>query len=414
MTTELSLSLSPPPLSLSLPLPPSHSSLAAKMEYLTELQKHLESSLHESHSGDSKPASGNTSYTAYYFMRGEDGEPLVAGEGEEERGGERTPRKSSTPKKSSPKTPPKCHRRGSREGTPWGESQAQINSLQSELEEVRRWNEALQTRLKESGRTRDVGVGMEKGGEAAPVQAEDSFAPEKYLELEADVDRLLAELEAEREQSQGEKEQQENECAALQGELAAAEERVMELESQLKETVLHDGSSSSLESGHLAGLREEVESLHQTVSEAEATIAGLRVWLQAEREDNQRLRGRLTELGGETSQRASPPVAELPSTSARLLPHLPPTPDCTPGRATADSWTSPGVALPGQQAEGIDVRALKERHEAVTQLNRELQRKCREQLHRSPPGAHAGRSGAAASSGGGAQSTSTWQVYCVY
>ena len=30
-------------------------------------------------------------------------------------------------------------------------------------QEVKRWNDALQTRLKESGGTRNVGVGMEKG-----------------------------------------------------------------------------------------------------------------------------------------------------------------------------------------------------------------------------------------------------------
>ena len=383
-------------------LPSSHSSLSAKMEYLTELQKHLEASLHDSHSAESKPASGNTSYTAYYFMRGEDGEPLVT---EEDGEGVRTPRKSSTPKKASPKTPPKFREHMMGEGN-LHEAQAQISSLQSELEEVKRWNDALQTRLKESGGTRDVGVGMEKGAEMAPSQAT-GFAPEKYLELEAEVDRLLGELEAEKERSQAEREQQESECAALQGELSAAEERVVELERQLKEAMMRDAATSTAESETLAALREEVEGLRQEVAESEAAIAGLRGRLQAERDDNQRLRGELAELRLE-KLRKSPAVAGKSASATASMPNLL-TPDRTPGKKMADSWTSPGVVSPGQQGEGLDMRELKERHEEVTRLNQELQRKCREQLHKSPPSA--GGTGAASSGGGGAQSTSFWQVH---
>ena len=61
------------------------SSLSAKLEHLTELQRHLEQSLHSTpdHSpykggegGGATPAgSTNTSYNTYYFTRGGEGAP---------------------------------------------------------------------------------------------------------------------------------------------------------------------------------------------------------------------------------------------------------------------------------------------------------------------------------------------------
>ena len=385
------------------------STLASKMEHLTDLQRHLESCFHESqsHAGDSKPASGNTSYTAYYFMRGEDGEPLVVDGDDEEDGRKTPPRKSSTPKKTSPKTPPKLFKEHFSGEGPLHDAQTQIGALQSELEEVKRWNDALQTRLKESGGTRDVGVGMEKGGEAAPSQSA-VFAPEKYLELEAEVDRLLGEMEGERERSQAEREQQESECAALRGELSAAEERVAELEQRLREAMMRDAATSTGDEEGVtveSSLREEAEGLRQEVGEAEATIAGLRGRLQVERDDNQRLRSELYELRQERLRR-SPATAEKATSATASMPNLLLTPDRTPGKRTADSWTSPGVVPTGSQGEGLDMRALKERHEEVTRLNQELQRKCREQLHKSPPSAAASSS----TSGTATQSSTYWQV----
>lgn len=380
------------------------SSLSSKMEHLADLQRHLEACFQDSQSNaaDNKPASGNTSYTAYYFMRGEDGEPLVAdGDNEEEGEGGRTPpKRSSTPKKSSPKTPPKFREHFSKdeplESVP-RETQAQISALQSELEEVKRWNDALQTRLKKSGGTRDAGVGMEKGAKVNPPQSV-SFAQEKYLELEAEVDRLLGELEAEKEHSQAEREQQENERAALQGELSAASERVGELEQQLREAVMRDAATTTAET---ATLGEEVEALRQEVGEAEATIARLKGWLQAERDDNQRLRSEVAEMKQERLRQS--PARSTAATAS--MPNLLLTPDRTPGKKTSDSWTSPGITV-GSQGDGLDMRALKERHEEVTRLNQELQRKCCEQLHKSPPSA----SGATATSGNAAHPTASWQV----
>ena len=359
------------------------STLVSKMEHLTDLQRHLEACFHDTGSNagqESKPASGNTSYTAYYFMRGEEG----GEEGEGVDGGRTPPKRSSTPKKRSPRTPPKAeHLVREEEGEP---QQAQlVRALQSELEEVKRWNEALQTRLRESGGRRDVGVGMEKGG-TPPIMT--SLAQEKYQELEAEVDRLLGELEEEREQSQAEREQQETESAALRGELSAARERVAELEQALREAVVRDAGTSTAEAETIAGLEEEVEELRGELEKAREAVARLDGQLLEEKEDNQRLR---EELG---RKRGSPGVGRVDrGTSVGSIaatasaPNLL-TPDRTPGKkTTSDSWTSPGVSVGGGGGEGVDVRELKERHREVTRLNQELQRKCREQLHRSPPSA---------------------------
>ena len=366
------------------------STLVSKMEHLTDLQRHLESCFHENQSNagqDSKPASGNTSYTAYYFMRGEEEE---GGGGDNEGGdegvdgGRTPPRKSSTPKKRSPSTPPKVDRLA-RDDEREAQQAQLVRALQSELEEVKRWNEALQTRLRESGGRRDVGVGMEKGG--TPPQST-SLAQERYQELEAEVDRLLGELEGEREHSQAEKEQQETDSAALRGELNAARERVGELELELREAMVRDAGTSTAEAETLAALEEEVEELRGELEKARETVARLNGQLLAERDDNQRLRKELGRL------RSSPGVGRVdratssgPASAAASAPNLL-TPDRTPGKTTSDSWTSPGVAAGGGGGgEGVDVRELKERHREVTRLNQELQRKCREQLHKSPPSA---------------------------
>ena len=51
-------------------------------------------------------------------------------------------------------------------GTALRDASQQIGVLQSELEEVKRWNEALQARLNQSGRMCDIGIGMEKDSES--------------------------------------------------------------------------------------------------------------------------------------------------------------------------------------------------------------------------------------------------------
>ena len=286
----------------------------------------------------------------------------------------------------------------------------QIAALQSELEEVKRWNEALQARLDQSSGTRDVGVGREKESEPqipmAAVPHTAGFAPERYLELEREVDRLLCELEAEKERSQVEKEQQQRGFAELQAKLEEAEEKVGSLEQQLRAAMSHDAATSS-DALAAESLREEVERLGRDLGEARATVAGLKGRIQAESDDNRRLRAELAELRSASIGTMTTPLMETKSTLATsgsspamssLL-----TPERTPV-VIADSWTSPprGVSAGvGGGGEPADVRALRERHEEVTRLNQELQRKCREQLRRSPPQSRPGSGG---------QSTLHWQV----
>ena len=165
------------------------SSLSAKLEHLTALQRHLEESLREAQGQQTPGKNTSTNYTTYYYMRGEEGE----GEGQDGGQRESTPKSSGIPKLSA-----------------MLDRQAEIDALRAELEEMKRWNEALQARLDESMRTRHVGVGMEKGAEedAGATAAERSVSAEKYRELTREVDRLLEQLEAEKERSKSEKRQQ--------------------------------------------------------------------------------------------------------------------------------------------------------------------------------------------------------------
>ena len=254
----------------------------------------------------------------------------------------------------------------------------QISALQSELEDVKRWNEALRARLDETGRTRDVGVGMEKDGETRPQSPPHAplFGREKYLELQKEVDRLLAELENERERSLAEKRLQER----LQSQVREAEEKVGSLERQLRLAMSRDASTSTdLETIEM--LQQEVERLKRELDEARGTIAALREQLEAKMDENQQLREDLGDSGLD-EKGASPQRKDQATFASTSVPHLL-TPDHTPARNLSDSWTSPGRGA--TMGEHPEVRALREKHEEVTRLNLELQRKCQEQLKRSPP-----------------------------
>ena len=352
--------------------------MSSKLEHITDLQRHLESIMQETQPpSETKPSPSNTSYTAYYYMRGE-----------EEEEGEGSPKRSSTPRSKgaspwqTPQKPPEA-------STPMRDAMRRIGALQSELEEVKRWNEALRARLDETGRTRNVGVGMEKDGDSrvqsAPrVTESGGFAPERYLELEREVDRLLSELEGERERSQLEKEQQQSEFATLQGRLEEAEEKVTDLQRQLRLAMRADAATST-DDITIGTLQEEVEQLTQELDNAKGVIASLRGKVEAESDDNQRLREELAEV-----QFTSPKMTQDKSTlAASSMPNLL-TPDRSQTKLLSDSWTSPGTAPAGER---LDVRALRQRHEEVTRLNQELQRKCQEKLKRSPPQSRPSSSG---------------------
>lgn len=393
------------------------SSLSAKLEHLTNLQRHLEDSLREAKaqeqdSARKEAAPGNTNYTTYYYMQG--GDRDSSGE-EDEEGGIRA---SSTPKVASARrSSPQMLR----------DHEAELEALRAELEEMRRWNEALQARLDESRSARHVGVGMEKGGKASTqsqtVGDGEGVSAERYMELTREVDRLLEELEGEREKSRAEHRLQEEQVDAIQETLKATEEKVVSLEERLRATMLRDASTST---DHL----EEVERLVGELEEARATIARLRGQLEGAQGNNAELRehydraqaaiaklrgqvdgahnsmadlrgqldraqGANAELRGQLkfeeaeNKRLREEVANISISSAERSPHkegegltfTSSMPNLATPRNRSDSWTSHRSLL----VERPDVRALKAKNEDITRLNAELQRKCHEQLLRTPP-----------------------------
>ncbi len=387
--------------------------MSSKLEHIAELQKHLEGHLHSRPPpSDGQPPSSNTTYSTYYFMHGEDEDDEGASP---PRG---TPKKSSTPrskggspwgtpqKGASPRLTPQKRgdgSMGSGRGEPSHDSlQEQVRLLQSELEEVRRWNESLQSRLDESGGMRNVGVGMEKGGDPSQAsmgsQSTDGAAPERYRELEKEVDRLLAELEAERERSQEEREQQEEEFASLQAQLRAAEEGTEDLREQLRQAMRVDAATST-DDVTMEALQEETRRLKGELDEARRSVARLRGKVQAEGDDNRQLRDELANLRL-ANLKKEVETEEKATLAASSMPNL----VLTPERSLADSWTTPGQTPGRGSEERLDVRELREKHDEMTRLNQKLQRKCHEQLKRSPP-----HTAPTSRPGSGGTSTAHWQ-----
>ena len=266
-------------------------------------------------------------------------------DGESSVDGKHTARESSTPKKSSPK-----RKTTSELVAALRDATGQIESLQGELDEVKQWNEELQARL------------QDKDGSGVSAN---------YHELEKEVDRLLAELDAERERSQAERDHQQQELDALHDQLKNTEDKVQELEQQLRQAMMRDGATST------DTVQQEVDRLVNQLDEARATVAALRGRLDAERNESSQLRAEISDLrhGGLND---SPQSADKETMAASSMPNL------LLSKSMSDSWTSPARASQSM-SEQPDVRALKQKHEEVTRLNQELQRKCREQLYRSPP-----------------------------
>ena len=201
------------------------------------------------------------------------------------------------------------------------DAQRQIQALEAELEDVKRWNADLRQRLDESAQKRDASP------RGVPAQ--------RLGELEREVDRLLRELGEERERSQAEGDQQQR-------------------------------------------MRDETERLRAELDEARGVMAALRGRVEAERANARRLRAELDHL------RFLSPERDEATMAASSMPNLY-VPEATPVTKTmSDSWTTPGHGRSGL-GEQLDVSALRERHEEATRLNQELQRKCWEQLGRSPP-----------------------------
>ena len=125
--------------------------------------------------------------------------------------------------------------------------------------------------------------------------------------------------------------------------------------------------------------QEEMERLQQELDDAQDAMASLRGRLDAEESENQRLQSELAELRL-ANVKKTPAMKDMSTLATSSMPNL--HADETPVKTLSDSWTSPGRSPP--MGEHPDVRALREKHEEVTRLNQELQRKCREQLSKSP------------------------------
>lgn len=323
------------------------SSLSAKLEHLTELQRHLEESLHNTpeHSpqrGETAPAgSTTTSYNTYYF----------GGEGrdEEDRGPDHTPTRHQ--------------QRGRDLSSALQDALTQVDALKAELDEVRKRNRSLQARLNES---------QKRAEEEVRSKSTRTGEPERYRELEKEVDRLLTELDSEKERSQAEREQQQEEFDSLQNQLHSTEEKLADLQQQLDSALRKDVATSTAASGEMERLQDELD-------EAQDTIASLRGRLDAEESENERLQSELAELRM-AGVKGTPTKKDMSTLATSSMPDL--HAHETSVKTMSDSWTSPGQSP--HKGERPDMRALKEKHEEVTRLNQELQRKCREQLSKSP------------------------------
>ena len=195
--------------------------------------------------------------------------------------------------------------------------------------------------------------------------------PNRYRELEEEVEHLLTELDSEKERSQADREQQQEEFKSLQNQLRETEGKLAELQGQLESAMTKDAATLAAEG--------EVERLKQELDDTQDTIASLRGRLDAEESENQRLQAELAEMRLASVKR-TPTTKDMSTLASSSLPDL--HGQETPVKTMSDSWTSPGRS--SHTGERPDVRALREKHEEVTRLNQELQRKCQEQLSKSP------------------------------
>lgn len=269
--------------------------------------------------------------------------------------------------------------------------EAEVRALRAQLQETVRWNEALQARLDESRRTRDVGVGMEKEGEGQG-QGGGTGKDKKYAELTREVDRLLEELAVEKEKAERERRQQEAEIGKVQDTLRRTERTVLELEEQLRAAMAQrDAGTSTDHLEEVTQLEREVEEAHATVARvsgqcegvqaklaevrrqldgAHGTIAELRAQLDFELKENKRLKDELADASFSSADHSND------SLGASSMPNLL-TPEGHSQKNKSDSWTTPPPQRRGRKA---DISALKAKNEDMTRLNAELQRKCEEKL----------------------------------
>lgn len=142
-------------------------------------------------------------------------------------------------------------------------------------------------------------------------------------------------------------------------------------------------------SGQCEGAQRKLAEVQRQLDGAHGTIAELRAQLEFERRESQKLKNDLANMSMSSDD-------SLAASSS--LPNL-----LTPGvhthRNKSDSWTTPPPqrhATPSSRRP--DVSALKAKNEDMTRLNAELQRKCQEQLLKTPPNSRPTSGGQAAGS----------------
>ena len=263
-------------------------------------------------------------------------------------------------------------------------------------------NSLTKAKLDKLTRTRDTGVGT-----ATDQQQQH---PERYRELEREVDRLLAQIEAEKDQSCLEREEQQRSVESLQARLRGSEAQVSSLRAQLQ-SARREAEEGGGEREAVDALRGEMEELGQELNQAKDVIAELQEKAELDRSERDRLAAELSNL--RLRQKKPPEVEDKTTLASSSMPDLL-TPEKNVSKSMTDSWTSPpqmsaGSSSGGGRGDAEELRALKERHEEIARLNQKLQHKCREQLfHTTPPS-----SGGAASSrpgSGGAERSSISQA----
>ena len=182
-------------------------------------------------------------------------------------------------------------------------------------------------------------------------------------ELQRENERLIQELELEREKASTEG-SRDTQVLILEEQLKLARRTIAELQKQLR----------------------SLKRLQEDLAQSRAETATLRGQLESELDHNRKLRGEMTQLHLSTMETHDLGVATS-------LPNL-----HTPPPANTDKWTASSFTL----GDHPDLSELIHKHREVTRLNEELQRKCEEKLKVSP--------GSAAGSRPASAGHASWQI----
>jgi hypothetical protein len=143
----------------------------------------------------------------------------------------------------------------------------------------------------------------------------------------------------------------------------------------LRGQLQHSHGSSTELRGKLERAQGSNIELRGQLEHAQQSNAELRGKLRFEKEENGRLKEEVANISITLTEQSTQKEGEgLTSSMPNLF-----TPEA---KVTTDSWTSPPRSSLGERP---DVRELRAKNEHITRLNAELQRKCQEQLFKTPP-----------------------------